>query len=96
MVKLSEKEVEHIAKLSRLNLTSKEIEKFASQISSILEYVEQLGKVDTKNIQPIGNITGLFNVSREDEVGESYSQEEMLKNAPDKKDGYLKVKAILE
>lgn len=96
MAKLTKKEVEHIAKLSRLHLTSKEIEKFTSQLSSILEYIGELQKIDVKNLEPIGNISGLLNVAREDEIGQSYSQEEMLKNAPDKENGFLKVKAVLE
>ena len=96
MSKLSKEEIEHIAKLSRLDLTDKEIEKFKNQLSSILEYVEQLKKVNAKNLEPIGNITGLFNISREDKIQQSFSQEEMLKNAPETEDKFVKVKAILE
>ena len=96
MPKLSKEEIEHIAKLSRLDLTDKEIEKFKNQLSSILEYIKQLEKVDAKNLEPIGNITGLFNISREDKIQQSFSQEEMLKNAPETEDKFVKVKAILE
>ena len=96
MSKLSKEEIEHIAKLSRLDLTDKEIEKFKNQLSSILEYIKQLEKVDAKNLEPIGNITGLFNISREDKIQQSFSQEEMLKNAPETEDKFVKVKAILE
>ena len=96
MPKLSKKEVEHIAKLSRLDLTEKEKEKFAHQLSAILDYVSELKKVDTKGIKPIANITNLFNVEREDEITPSLSREKLLKNAPKQEKGYLKVKAVLE
>jgi aspartyl-tRNA(Asn)/glutamyl-tRNA(Gln) amidotransferase subunit C len=96
MTKLTEKEIEHIAKLARLDLTKKEKEKFALQLSSILDYVSELSKVDTKNVEPIANITGLFNIEREDEIKPSLPREELLKNAPKQKDGFLKVKEILE
>lgn len=96
MPKLTEKEVEHIAQLSRLKLSKQEKEKFALQLSSILDYVQELEKVDTKETEPIANISGLYNISRQDEIKPSLSEEKLLKNAPDKKEGYLKVKAVLE
>ncbi|MCX6806711.1 MAG: Asp-tRNA(Asn)/Glu-tRNA(Gln) amidotransferase subunit GatC [Candidatus Berkelbacteria bacterium] len=96
MPKLSKDEVEHIAKLSRLALTDKEKEKFREQISSILDYVKELDKVDTKNTEPIANITGLTDIVREDEIKPSMSREKLLKNAPAKENGYIKVKRVKE
>jgi len=96
MVKLTKKEVEHVAKLARLHLTEKEKAKFQKQLSSILDYISQLNQVDTKKVEPIAQITGLFNIFRKDEVEPGMPREKMLKNAPDKKDGFLKVKAVLE
>lgn len=96
MPKLSKKQVEHIGKLSRLYLTEKQIEKFTNQLSAVLDYIEELSKVETKNLEPIGNITGLFNVWREDKIKPSFPSKEMLKNAPEKEGSYLKVKAVLE
>ena len=96
MPKLSKKEVEYIAKLSRLGITEKEKEKFQKQLSSILDYVAELSKVDTKGVEPIANITNLSNVTREDDIKPSLSRERLLKNAPRKENGYLKVKAVLE
>lgn len=96
MPKLTKKQVEHIGKLSRLFLTESEKEKFASQLSSILDYVGQLNKVETKKVEPIANISGLFNIKRKDEIKPSLPREKLLKNAPAQKDGFLKVKAVLE
>ena len=83
MAKLDIGEVKHIAKLSRLTLKDNELEKFQDQMSSILSYVEKLETVDTDNIEPCSNITGLSNVFVEDKVLEkSVSHEDIAKNAP--------------
>jgi len=66
---LSTDEVLHLAKLSRIDLKDEEVEQFASQLSSILEYVGQLKEVDVDvEREAVANITGLENVLREDEV----------------------------
>ena len=96
MAKITEKEVEHIAELARLNLSEKEKVKFTQELSSILDYVEKLKEVDVKNIEPIANISGLCNIMREDKIKPSLLRKELLQNAPKQKNGYLKVKAVLE
>ncbi len=84
MSKLSKKDVEHIAKLSKLKLTDAEKEKYAGQLSSVIEYVEQLNEVDAEGVEPTSQVTGLENVYREDEVEESsIKHEDIAKNAPD-------------
>lgn len=96
MAKISRKDVVHVAKLARLGLTEKEIEKYQKELSQVLAYVEQLNKVDTKNVAPTAQVTGLINVFREDEVIKcDIPLEELLKNAPAKQGRYLKVKAVL-
>lgn len=93
--KLSSEEINHIAKLSKLELTSEEIETYSNQLSSILGYVEQLQEVDTSSVQSSANITGLVNVYRKDEVEESgISYQEIELNAPKFKDGFFKVPGI--
>ena len=83
MAKLSKKYVEHIAKLSKLKLSESEKEKFASQLSGVIEYVEQLDEVDTEGVEPTSQVTGLENIYREDEVKRSsIKHEEIEKNAP--------------
>ena len=83
-----------MAYLAKLRLSEKEIEKFRQQLSSILNYVDQLKELDTKNIEPTSQVTGLENVSREDKVLPSMSQEEALSNAKETYKGFFKVKAI--
>lgn len=96
MSKLSKEEVLKLAKLSKLRLSDEEIEKFQKEISDILGYVEQLSSVDTEGLKPTSQVTGLENVTRKDEIlNYGVSNEELLKNAPDTKDGQFKVKRVL-
>lgn len=88
--------VSHIAKLANLPLTSDEEEKYSQQLSKILDYVEQLNEVDTEGVEPTFNVTGLSNVMRKDEVGESLTQEEAISNAPNKKEGLIVTKGVFE
>jgi len=88
-------DVVHIAKLANLPLKPKEKEKFEKQLSEILAYVEKLKEVDTKNIEAASQVTGLENVTREDETSPSLTQEEALSNSKSNHNGLFKVKAIL-
>ncbi|MBD3282123.1 MAG: Asp-tRNA(Asn)/Glu-tRNA(Gln) amidotransferase subunit GatC [Candidatus Portnoybacteria bacterium] len=93
---INEKQVKHIAKLARIKLTEKEEEKFAKEISSILDYIDKLNEVDTKNISPISQVTGLKNMVRDDSSPKKEKNEKILNQAPDKKDNYFKVPKILD
>ena len=84
MAKLSIKEIEHIAKLSRLELTAEEKELYAGQLSEVLGYVSQLNEIKTDNIEGTANVTGLSNVYRDDAVEPSnISHDNIKKNAPE-------------
>jgi len=104
MPKISIDEVEKIAALARIEITDKEKTKYSREISEILGYVEKLNKVDTENIAETSQVTGLENVYREDIASEATqvdkdknkNREKLLKNSPAQKDGYIKVKAVLE
>lgn len=95
-MKLTKDQVLHISTLCRIKFTQKQIEKFRQQLSSILDYVSQLNEVNTKNVEPISQITGLENVSREDIVinEQSLTHEEALSNAPEKENHYFQVKSV--
>ncbi|MBI4358977.1 MAG: Asp-tRNA(Asn)/Glu-tRNA(Gln) amidotransferase subunit GatC [Candidatus Nealsonbacteria bacterium] len=95
-MELTIEEVKHVARLGRIGLTEKELEKFQNQLSSILDFVSQLQKVDTAKTKPLSQTTGLKNVWREDVVTPSLSQDEALQNAPEKFKGYFKTKATLK
>jgi aspartyl-tRNA(Asn)/glutamyl-tRNA(Gln) amidotransferase subunit C len=95
-VKLSRAQVEHVALLAQLALSDREVELFREQLSSILEYVECLRRVDTRAIPPTASILPLGNVLREDEVEPGLPLSEVLANAPAVEDGLFQVPVVLE
>ena len=95
-MKLSYEQVRHIAWLARLGLSEEEVEKFSLQLSNILENFEILKQVDTADVPPATHTVPLQNVFRKDDVAESYSQAEILSNAPKQEKDCFKVQAILE
>lgn len=97
MAKLSRDAVLKLAKLSRLKLTEEEIEKFRRELSEILGYVEMLEKVDTKDLKPTYQVTGLKNVMRTDEETSYQAKpKDLLKNAPATEKSQFKVKRVLQ
>lgn len=92
---ISKDEVKHIAELARIGLTAEEIDKFTTDLSSILDFVEQLKEVDVTNVLPTAHITGLSNVTRTDYVEEFSNREGIISQFPEEKKGYDKVKSVL-
>jgi aspartyl-tRNA(Asn)/glutamyl-tRNA(Gln) amidotransferase subunit C len=97
MAKLTKQEVLNIANLAKIDLDSKEVEKYTKQLSSVVDYFSQLSEVDTKDIEPTSQTTKLENVFRLDEIKSenSLSQEEAVAGSDKIYNGYFKVKAIL-
>lgn len=93
---LTSAEVAHVARLARLSLSEDELERMRSQLSNILEYIEMLQEVDVRGVEPTAQITGLATVLRPDVVNEGLSREQVLANAPDKRAGMFRVKAVFE
>lgn len=89
-------DVKKVAKLANLNLTSDEEEKFEKQLSDILSYIEKLKEVDTKDVTPTSQVTGLENITREDTTTPSLTQEEALSGSKNTHNEMFKVKAVLE
>ena len=97
MAKLSVEEIEHIAKLSRLELSPKEKELYAEQLSSVLDYVGQLQEIETEKVELTANVTGLSNVWREDKIEKSnISHKDIEQNAPEFKDGNFVVPGVFD
>ena len=96
LMKLSIEEVRHVANLARLGLSEEELEAMATQLSTILEYIDKLEEIDTSAISPTAQVGELTDVMREDEVAPSLPQEAALKNAPAREGGYLRVRAMQE
>ena len=88
------KDVEHVAKLARLELTEDEKEKFTKQLGDVLKYVEQMNEVDTTGVVPMAHAFDVVNVMREDIVVYEQTKEELMKNAPDEENGFFKVPKI--
>jgi aspartyl-tRNA(Asn)/glutamyl-tRNA(Gln) amidotransferase subunit C len=94
--RISQAEVEHVARLARLALSEAETARMRGQLDAILGYVEQLRRIDTRDVPPTDHVLPLANVMREDEVRPSYPAEAMLANAPDRTDSAFRVPRILE
>lgn len=80
-------DIEYVAKLARLELTKEEKEKFSKQLADILQYVEKLNQLDTKNIQPTAHVIPMKNVWRDDLV---------KKSPPPFHEGFFKVPPVIE
>ncbi|MFQ6049872.1 MAG: Asp-tRNA(Asn)/Glu-tRNA(Gln) amidotransferase subunit GatC [Candidatus Paceibacterales bacterium] len=94
---ISKKDVQHVARLARLGLSEKEKKKIQRKLSSILDYIEKLKEVDISNIEPTSHSIKVENVIRRDEIKEEELErgKKLVEMAPDKKEGYIKVKSIL-
>lgn len=96
MAKLTKEQLAYVATLARIEIQNKDLDLVSGDISSILGFVEQIQAIDTKDTQPISQVTGLKDVWREDIVQKcEISRDEMLANTPETQDGYVKVKKVL-
>ncbi len=95
MVSISQKEVEHVARLARLELTEPEKTLFGEQLSQILTFVGQLHEVSTEGIPPTASVVEQEAVLREDVPREGLSLEQALSNAPESRDGFFVVPKII-
>ena len=95
-MKITRKEVEHVAKLARLALRDDEIDTMTAQLSNILTYVEKLNELDTKNVDPTAHVLPIKNVLREDEVKKSLEREKALGNAPDRTEEFFRVPKVID
>lgn len=92
---ISKKEVKHIADLARVGINDEEIDKFSQDLSSILDWMEQLNEIDVEKVEPTAHITGLENRIREDKENDFKNKEGIIKLFPEEKNNYNKVKSVL-
>ena len=92
---VTRKDVEHIAKLARLEFTDEEKATFTHQLNTILAYVEQLNTLDTSNVEPLSHVIELDNAFRDDVLRPGLTQEEALSNAPVKTEKFFKVPKVI-
>jgi aspartyl-tRNA(Asn)/glutamyl-tRNA(Gln) amidotransferase subunit C len=96
-MKLTTDQVQHIADLARIEMAPNEKEKYADELSAVLGFIEQLSEVDTENVVPTSQVTGLANIVREDksEGCNEETRKQIFKAAPLVEGEYFKVKAVL-
>lgn len=88
------KDVEHVARLARLELTEEEKVKFSKQLGDVLGYVDEMNEVDTTNVEPMSHAVEFSNVMREDVEIYEQTREELMSNAPDREGDFFKVPKI--
>ena len=89
-------DIDHLAKLANLPLTAQEKKTFKKQLTDVLSYISKLNELDTTRVEPIGHITGLENVTRDDETAPSLTRDKVLSSTSRKYNGFFQVKAIFE
>ena len=94
-MKISKKEVLHVAHLAQLDLDESDIDRFADQIGTILDYVDTLKQVDTKDVTATSHAIDLTNAFREDEEQAHLDTSETLANAPEADDGAFVVPRVI-
>lgn len=96
-MRLTTEEIDHLAKLAHLALSDDERAKFRAQLSSVLDYVAKLQRVNTSSVPPTAQVTGQENVWREDRVipSDPWTHDLLIKNMPEQSGNLLKVKGVL-
>lgn len=89
--RITDETMEEIEILAKLFLTDEEKETSRNEMQKMLDYVERLNSLDTDGVEPLTHIFPMENVFREDVEEESTAREELLKNAPEEKDGQFLV-----
>jgi aspartyl-tRNA(Asn)/glutamyl-tRNA(Gln) amidotransferase subunit C len=95
MAGISRDDVVHVARLARLDLTDDEVDRFADQLTAVLEHAADVAALDTTGVPPTAHPLPLANVLRDDVPGPSLDRDEVLAMAPDVEDGRFRVPRIL-
>ena len=88
-------EVRHVAKLARLALDEREMDRLGGQLGSILGYVAKIGEADVRDVEPMAHALPLTNVLRDDVVEPSLPLEQVLQNAPESDGPFFKVPKVI-
>ncbi|NVJ87310.1 MAG: Asp-tRNA(Asn)/Glu-tRNA(Gln) amidotransferase subunit GatC [Algoriphagus sp.] len=95
-MKIDKESIKKIAHLARLEFDEKSAEKMSQDMSQILDWVEKLKELDTKNVEPLTTMSSEINDMREDQVGIHLDHEAGLKNAPKRDSDYFRVPKVIE
>jgi len=94
--KISLEEVEHVARLARLELSEADKERMRRELDRILSYIDKLRALDTEGVEPTSHAVPMTNVMREDATRPSFPHDEMLANAPERSGDFFRVPKIIE
>lgn len=94
-MKITKAEVQHVAQLARLDIKDGDIDRFADQIGTVLEYVDTLKEVDTEDVAATSHAIALTNAFREDEVHDHLDPKTALNNAPEENNGAFVVPKVI-
>ncbi len=95
-MKITRADVDHVARLARLEFSDAEKDEMARQLSRILEYMDKLNELDTTHVSPMAHAAQLRNVLREDVARPSLDPEDALANAPERDGQFFRVPKITE
>ncbi len=95
-MQVDEKTVRRIARLARIKITDEEAKSLESELSQILNWVEQLDEVDTTNVEPMTRVVAQKLKKREDKVTDGEIADDIVKNAPVVDDHYFVVPKVVE
>lgn len=93
---VDEATIEYVGILAKLELSPEEREAAGRDMGRMLEYIDKLNELDTEGVEPMSHVFPVYNVFREDVVANGDSREEILANAPERKDGAFKVPRTIE
>lgn len=93
---ISDETIEYVGILAKLELSGEEKQQAKKDMGSMLDYIDKLGELDTEGIEPMSHVFPVHNVFREDVVTNSDMREEILKNAPEEKNGMFVVPKTFE
>jgi aspartyl-tRNA(Asn)/glutamyl-tRNA(Gln) amidotransferase subunit C len=88
---LSRDQVLHVARLARLELTDDEVERYAGELSKVLDYIEKIEELDLTDVEPTSHVVDVENALRPDEPRPSWPRDAVLEAAPDAADGGFRV-----
>lgn len=94
--KISLEDVDHVARLARLELSTADKERMRGELDGILSYIDKLRALDTRDVEPTSHAVPVTNVMRDDVERPSLPQEDMLANAPDRHRDMFRVPKIIE
>lgn len=93
---ISDETIEYVSILAKLELSDAEKEQAKKDMGGMLDYIDKLNELDTKGVEPISHIFPVYNVFREDVVLNGDDRDNIIRNAPETKDGCFKVPKTVE